>query len=346
WIDIPVSSGLDFVEGPGGGLQPASIRDTSSGIYTSNQTGHSIDLPEDTQPGDGILVFFASDEANGENLASAPSPWELLDTREQGTSTNVRLSVFWLPQATGFDSLTITTVAAAESAYVCYAIESPGEPAVLMDDGGTGSAVAGGMTCEVASHTQLPEDDYLSIIGLALDQNPPLPQTVTPPAGWGNLIDVQPGTTSGSLVALFGMDRELQGVTDIQPDDIQVRNASGLADQWVTAHVIFPPGEVYVPPEGDPPTADAGADDELVSGEEFERTASYDDQGASTVITQWEIVDGPSGKGRVFPGDTIVYTPRVLGEYTLRFSIVTEFGADSDDVTLTVTDNGTAPGEL
>src|SRR5690606_15903032 len=196
WIDIPVSSGLDFVEGPGGGLQPASIRDTSSGVYTSNQTGHSIDLPEDTQPGDGILVFFASDEANGENLASAPSPWELLDTREQGTSTNVRLSVFWLPQATGFDSVTITTDVAAESAYICYAIESPGEPAVLMDDGGTGSAVAGGMDCEVPSHTQLPEDDYLSIIGLAIDQNPPTPQTVTPPAGWGNLIDVQPGTTS------------------------------------------------------------------------------------------------------------------------------------------------------
>src|SRR5690606_27267416 len=141
FIDIPVSPGLNFGEdsgGPGGGLQPASIRDTSSGVYTSNQTNHVIDLPEDTQPGDGILVFFASDEVSGENLASAPSPWELLDTREQGTSTNVRLSVFWLPQATGFDSLTITTDAAAESAYICYAIQSPGEPAVLMDDGGTG----------------------------------------------------------------------------------------------------------------------------------------------------------------------------------------------------------------
>src|SRR5690606_17487020 len=133
WIDVPVSDGLTFSDPVQ--TAPASIRDTSSGIYTSNQTGHSIDLPEDTQPGDGILVFFASDEADGENLASAPSPWELLDTREQGTSTNVRLSVFWLPQTTGFDSLTITTDAAAESAYICYAIQSPGEPAVLMDDG-------------------------------------------------------------------------------------------------------------------------------------------------------------------------------------------------------------------
>src|SRR5690606_12659817 len=100
------------------------------------------------------------------------------------------------------------------------------------------------------------------------------------------------------------------------------------------------------PPDGDRPTVSAGSDAQVVSGAVFERTGTYDANDATNITTTLEIVDGPADVVSSANGTTVSYKPILLGEYTLRFTVATEFGQDSDELTLTVTDAGSPPGSV
>src|SRR5690606_30106854 len=146
--------------------------------------------------------------------------------------------------------------------------------------------------------------------------------------------------------AMLCADVIKRNVTGINPPDLQY-TSNGITEQWVSFNILVPAG-TWTPPEleGDPPVANAGSDAQVVSGDVFERTGTYDANGGTNVVTSWSIVDGPADVGASATGNTVSYEPIVLGQYTLRFTVTTEFGEDSDDLVLTVVDAGDPPGEL
>jgi hypothetical protein len=88
-----------------------------------------------------------------------------------------------------------------------------------------------------------------------------------------------------------------------------------------------------------PPIANAGTTPvPLELGQTFSRTAAPDANGGTISARSWVILSGPTGSNiPLTTADAVLWTPTVIGTYVLRYSVTTELGTTTDDVTVTVT---------
>lgn len=86
-----------------------------------------------------------------------------------------------------------------------------------------------------------------------------------------------------------------------------------------------------------PPTVDAGADASALINVAFARTATENLNGGTAQSRAWTIEAGPAGVGNTIgTAAALSWTPTVTGQYTLRYSLTTDQGTDTDDVIVTV----------
>lgn len=209
----------------------AQVRSRTRDAFDSSGTNRWIDIAAlGAQPGDQLFVCFTNDHAT--NTASTSSTgWQRLATRQQGSTTNHRSSIFW-KRADGDDDLLITTSESQQATYIAICVEGGGDPPhIAVADFGDDNN-----TAELEPLSGLPLGDYLSILFCAVDTYPNGPDVfVTPPAGYGNLESQRPGVTSSA--ATFSMEATLAGRTSISPGPITLsRN-----EQWITFNVAIPP---------------------------------------------------------------------------------------------------------
>src|SRR5690606_6878031 len=230
-----------------------------------------------------------------------------------------------------------------------FQLRTASEPGLGADYAGDSS---GGIV-EFSEGSGLPLGDYLHILAVAVDYNKnPGPELELSDPNGTYLDNYYMGPDNTAIPSLVGHAAMLcadvikRNVTGINPPDLQY-TSNGITEQWVSFNILVPAG-TWTPPEleGDPPVANAGSDAQVVSGDVFERTGTYDANGGTNVVTSWSIVDGPADVGASATGNTVSYEPIVLGQYTLRFTVTTEFGEDSDDLVLTVVDAGDPPGQV
>ena len=222
---------MSLVVAPGSSTPPPSgsgtpsVRSRTSGAQNTATTSHSISLPAGVVAGDLLLVCFTNDESTDPTTVSTTSTgWALLDSIEQGTTTNHRCSVFW-KRATGSDALTVTTAFSQESTHVSICAQDAGDPVLASNSGGSAT------TAGVTALTGLTSGNYLSVLFCGTDASTTTSQSVTAPSGYGNVVSQNPSTTSSA--ATFSMDQVLTGVTSISPGSITL----GATEQWVTFHV-------------------------------------------------------------------------------------------------------------
>jgi Concanavalin A-like lectin/glucanases superfamily len=215
--------------GGGGGVEGApTVRSRNSGAANTAATSHSINLPAGVVAGDLLLVGFSNDESTDPTTISTTSTgWTVLDSVEQGATTNHRGSVLW-KRATGSDALSITTAFSQESTHISLCIEGAGDPVSVSANASSST------TATVSAHPTLTSGNYLSVIFCSTDSGATTTQVVTPPSGY--TIDathgsVNPSTTSSA--ATFAMERSYASVTSITPGNATL----GTAEQSVTFHV-------------------------------------------------------------------------------------------------------------
>ena len=96
-----------------------SIAETES---SAAQTSHVITMPSGIVSGDLLICFFGADDA-GTNAVTFPEGWNEI---AEGTNNSI-LAIAWR-EATGSDSLTITTDDSEDSAAVVVRISGAADP--------------------------------------------------------------------------------------------------------------------------------------------------------------------------------------------------------------------------
>lgn len=85
------------------------------------------------------------------------------------------------------------------------------------------------------------------------------------------------------------------------------------------------------------PSVSAGPDTSIVQNVQFTRSASENPNGVTITGRAWTIVSGPTGAGTTIgTAVTLNWTPTVVGNYVLRYTITYSGGSTSDDVTVQV----------
>lgn len=316
-------------------------------------TQHTINTPTETQPGDAIYVWVSNDEfgtAGGgvSNIpvmdqASTAAGWvtDPAWTMEQSDSTNVRGTVFYLPNAQGggADVLTVNlSTDPEELAYVSIAVANGGSPLVWMDDANSSQN-----SIDFLPFQDLDAGDYLSILALAIDGNPfatggqDISFTPSTGHGYSTVVQAEPAGGATNTCAAYTTDRIFTGITaggSIDPPTL----SWSTADQAIGAHILAPrvagggPGPVL--------SVDAGADVFLhLVNTLFTRTA--EETGSGITARSWTILSGPAGQGTVIGSSaTLSWTPTVVGVYELQYSASDGTTTATDSIQVNVSASG------
>lgn len=316
FLNVTVSSG-----GGGGG-----VRSRTTGKGAASAT-HNVSLPAGATSGDRVVVGFVNDHAHA---TAAPSTgWTSLGTEDQGTTTNHRMSLFTRVLDGGAnDSLTVTITDsvdgnARDAAWTVICMNGDGgapiAPATIrFDDGGAAT------TGPLIGYTGLTSGDYDSLIFLGLDNSLGLTQTITAPSGYAQ---EQLAGVSGDSIYAWSAEDQLTGVTSVTPANI---TWSG-SEQWITAHVLMPALTAVAP------TVGAGANATIDQYDNFNRTATEDDGGATITSRAWTVQSGPNQVGATIgTSATLNWAPTVGGVYVLRYTATNSQGSGFDEVQVTV----------
>lgn len=249
---------LTAVSGGGGGGDIA-VRARSAPAMRPDANSHTLPTPAGTVAGDQIFIWTSTDEVAATDgaipsigAASVADGWvtDPAWTAEQGTSTNVRGTLFRLPSAQGggADELVINFPAGVSEpcAYIVIVVANGGTPVV-----GTISSV-GGTTNTTHTPSAIsgldPSKDHLSLLFIAIDASS-AQHDVTAPADWGNVEESEPPAAEANAVMAASMERTVvAGPTTITPGAITWTGG----DQSIAIHVAIPEAEGPPPVDNDP----------------------------------------------------------------------------------------------
>jgi hypothetical protein len=220
----------------GGGPTLAGIVARLSGESPAAATTHVIGLPPGIEAGDQILVAFTQNHASATAGTTSPG-WTTVDTQFNGTSTNVRGTVFHCADsAEGGTPLTVTTSTAQRATWIVYVIRGGGTPIFEAGDEGGANTVA-----TIAPLGSLPAGDYLSIVIVGVDYNTAgfTPGLLAVPPGYGHGVVNIP--TISDSAATLGIDRVWDNVTAIEPGTVTY--SQSITEQWVSFNIAIPLGD-------------------------------------------------------------------------------------------------------
>jgi hypothetical protein len=236
---------------------PAVVRASAPGSNNTATWTQPLPIPITLTrvAGDALIVAISNDEVrdadgvtNIENLvtpdaASQANGWQVLATKEQGTSTNNRLTVLYKASATNTtaDNLSVNMVAAQECTWIVTSVSNPGPmpPRFGVDDGGATATIIG------IPWSGLPRARWLSLVFLGMD-NPSSPsgaatisQNPTMPAGSLWTRDAVNGTsraTVNSSADTFMWSATMpENTTNVDPPVI----TPSVQEQWVRVGLLF-----------------------------------------------------------------------------------------------------------